>query len=279
MKLNNENFWITGEQFESGESLYEVDILDIYDHKQSTIYYKSGIPEIDKLFGDKGYVKQGYVSTMLAQENGVSIFFCKYWRDQLEELAVAHIQREKILRFEEVKSQNLEVVKREEAKHKAKYMLKNGAGLVGSLTGVAGEKLGVSANTYNTAGTIYKLYYLDKSQNERCIEMYSAEDFEHSSQLFLNTYFKSVLSQEAKTPVKESSSCFIATACYKDLYAPELIAFRSYRDNVLNRRILGSLLVKLYYKTSPLIYKQLYRSPKMSRTVKIILDKIYRRIQ
>jgi hypothetical protein len=279
MKLNNENFWITGEQFESGESLYEVDILDIYDHKQSTIYYKSGIPEIDKLFGDKGYVKQGYVSTMLSEENGVSIFFCKYWRDQLEELAVAHIQRDKILRFEEAKNQNLEVVKREEAKHKAKYVLKNGTGLLGGLTGVAVEKMGVSANTFNTPGTIYKLYYLDNSQNEKCIEMYSAEEFEDSSQLFLNTYFKSVLSQEAKTPVKESSSCFIATACYKDLYAPEIIAFRSYRDNVLNRHFFGTLFVKLYYQTSPLIYKQLYKSPKMSRAIKIILDKIYHKIQ
>lgn len=275
MKLNDENFWLTGEYFEVGEMLYEADILDVYDHKQSTIYYKSGIPEIEKLFENKEYVKLGYVSTMIAQEKGISIFFAKFWRDKTSELAVAHIERDKILRFEEMKSNNLEVVKREEAKHKAKYMLKNGAGLLGSITGLIGEKKGVSANTFFTTGTIYKLYYLDKENKEKCIEMYSSNEFEHSSHLFLNTYYKKILPEEAKAPVNKTSSCFIATACYKDLFAPELIEFRSFRDKKLKNTILGNMIIKCYYFISPHLYKRLYYSQNTNALVKYFLDKIY----
>ncbi len=139
MKLDNQNFWLTGDEIDFGECLYTLDILNIYDHMQSTVYYKSGIPEIDTLFGEKGVIKQGYITTITSYENCISIYFLKYFRDQVEELAIAHIRRDRIVKFEETVNQSLTVVKREEAKHKAKYMFKNGAGLIGSITGMVGE--------------------------------------------------------------------------------------------------------------------------------------------
>lgn len=281
MKFNGENFWLTGDKFDPGESINQIQQLQIAYQRQSTIYYKSGIPEIDNLFKEKNYIKHGVTTSISFYRNGVAIFFTKYFRDTLEEFTVAHIKRDKILRFEEVKCQNLEVVKEEQRKNMAKGMLQSGfGGLVGGLAGVGAEKLW-RPNTHKVAGTIYNLYYLDKTNNEKCIEMYSAKEYEHNSQLFLNTYFKSELSEEAKVPIKdeESSSCFIATACYKDLFAPELITFRTYRDNILKTHIIGILFVKFYYLLSPLIYKQLYKSTNASRLLRIILDRIYHRIK
>ena len=279
MKLNGENFWLTGDTFDPGDALDEILTLEIAYQRQSTIYYKSGIPEIDNLFKEKNYIKHGFTTTIVSYKNGVAIMFSKYFRDALEEFTVAHIKRDKILRFEEVKCQNLEVVKKEPRKNMTKGVLQGGfGGVVGGLAGLGAEKLW-SSNTHKIAGTIYNLYYLDRTNNEKCIEMYSAQEHEHNSQLFLNTYFKSELSQEAKVPIEESSSCFIATACYKDLFAPELIAFRTYRDNILKKHIIGVLFVKFYYLLSPLIYKQLYKSTNTSRLLRIILDRIYHRIK
>lgn len=280
MKLNNENFWATGDKVNGGQFLCEINVLDIYDHKQPTIYYASGVPGLDKLFGEKGYIKQGYISTLTAYENSVCLFIAKYLRDELTEMAVVHIARDKILRFEEEKSDSLIVLKREDTKHKAKYMFKNASGLVGSLASFAGEKYGVSANTEQVSGTIYKLYFIDQDENESFIEIYSANEFEHSSKIFLNTYYKKELSEAAKKTVKEESSgCFIATACYQDLFSPEVVAFREYRDNVLNRHLIGKLFISFYYKFSPLIYKRIYYSNSMQSVFRKILDKIYRRIK
>lgn len=278
MKLNNENIWLTEKNDEIGKSLYEIPILDIYDHKQSTIYYKYGISEIENKFGEKGYIGQGYVTTLVAHENAISIFFLKYLKDKITELSVAHIDRKQIVRFEEKKTSNLIVVKREDTKHKAKYMLKNSTGLLGSLTGLATENK-VSANTEEVDGVLYSLFYKDTNGKEQEIIMYSSNEFADKSNLFFNTYYKNELSEEAKKTVDNSSNCFIATACYKDLYAPEVIEFRNYRDNVLNKNYIGSVAVKLYYKISPFLYERLYNSPRITVFIKRILTIIYKFIK
>ena len=41
--------------------------------------------------------------------------------------------------------------------------------------------------------------------------------------------------------------CFIATAVYGDINAPEVQTLREFRDNVLKKRRLGRAAVKVYY--------------------------------
>lgn len=50
---------------------------------------------------------------------------------------------------------------------------------------------------------------------------------------------------------KKKSGCFVATACYGDYNAPEVIILRQYRDKKLLKTYLGQLLVSFYYFTSP----------------------------
>lgn len=50
---------------------------------------------------------------------------------------------------------------------------------------------------------------------------------------------------------KKTEGCFIATACYGDYNAKEVVVLRHYRDNVLRQTKAGRLIVQLYYQLSP----------------------------
>ena len=48
-----------------------------------------------------------------------------------------------------------------------------------------------------------------------------------------------------------SGGCFIATAAYGSYSESHVLILREFRDNVLSRTVLGRLLIRCYYKTSP----------------------------
>lgn len=50
---------------------------------------------------------------------------------------------------------------------------------------------------------------------------------------------------------KPKSGCFIATACYGDYEASEVLVLRGYRDNVLLKSNIGKIAVNIYYFISP----------------------------
>lgn len=52
---------------------------------------------------------------------------------------------------------------------------------------------------------------------------------------------------------KKTEGCFIATACYGDYDAEEVIVLRRYRDNVLQQTKSGRFMVQLYYRVSPFL--------------------------
>jgi hypothetical protein len=55
----------------------------------------------------------------------------------------------------------------------------------------------------------------------------------------------------AKLHGAKTGGCFIATASYGSMVAPEVVAFRQFRDKVLLRSNLGRTFVAFYYLTSP----------------------------
>jgi hypothetical protein len=68
--------------------------------------------------------------------------------------------------------------------------------------------------------------------------------------------------------------CFIATATYGDYNHPTVVVFRNYRDNELNKTIIGRYLIIIYYKSSPHIAKLLRSSNILKLFSKLILDKL-----
>ena len=49
----------------------------------------------------------------------------------------------------------------------------------------------------------------------------------------------------------KTGACFVATACYGNYDAPEVVVLRRFRDNYLLQRHWGKLFVKFYYRVSP----------------------------
>jgi ribosomal protein L7/L12 len=66
---------------------------------------------------------------------------------------------------------------------------------------------------------------------------------------------------------KPKSGCFIATACYGDYNATEVLVLRKFRDEQLLRSFSGKVFVRFYYTVSPLIAKQLEKSAKLKRLI------------
>lgn len=274
MDLENKNFTITGSSVSLGDYLNELEITNVYDHMQATIYYQSGLIDIDIHFGDKGYIKSGYVCTMASYTNVVSIIFFKYVREVAKDMGIVIIERSKVIRYEQEPATNLTVVKKEATAHKTKYVLKRGIGVIGALGGVVADQF-INVNTETVNGMKFKLFYKDANDIEQFIVLYSPDEHVHKTILFLNTYYKNELPSAAKTPVDNSSTCFIATACYRDIFSDEVIFFRWYRDNKLSNSYWGRLFIKVYYKISPSLYRFLFDNRFYSNIIKSVLDKIY----
>ena len=79
---------------------------------------------------------------------------------------------------------------------------------------------------------------------------------------------------------KPKSGCFVATVCYGNYEAQEVLVLRKYRDNVLMKSLIGKLSVKLYYRISPPIAKLIDKSNTIKTFIrKNILDTIVSKIQ
>ncbi|PVX50114.1 double zinc ribbon protein [Balneicella halophila] len=82
-----------------------------------------------------------------------------------------------------------------------------------------------------------------------------------------------------KTSINYSKEgCFIATACFGDYNASEVIILRKYRDEILNQSTIGKLFIKSYYAVSPPIAKVVSKSDLLKNKIRNNLLKplIYR---
>jgi hypothetical protein len=71
-----------------------------------------------------------------------------------------------------------------------------------------------------------------------------------------------------QTPQKPKSGCFIATACYGNYEATEVLVLRNYRDKVLLKNNFGKIAVDIYYFISPPIAKILEKSDSLKTFVR-----------
>lgn len=258
-----------------GEVISELGHIDFYGKYRPVVYYEKGIEEIEELFKEGTYFKQGYITNLISQENSFNILFMKFNGDDCTDMGGLYISRDDIISFKEFDVNNIEVIKDEDTKERMNYMWKKGGGILGSVTGGLTDKL-MKFKTEKVSGSKFLLSYYDRQNKINEISLYASDDYFQDAYLFINTYFKKELEQEAITgETGITSSCFIATACYKDYFSKEVIFFRRYRDLTLSKSVLGRLFVNIYYKISPIIYKPIFNSPKISLLIKKVLDKVY----
>jgi hypothetical protein len=83
-----------------------------------------------------------------------------------------------------------------------------------------------------------------------------------------------------ETQPKKKSGCFVATACYGNNDAPEVLVLRAYRDEQLLTNWLGTAFVKFYYFVSPPLARQIEKSDKVKNFIrKWLLQPIVNRIK
>ena len=76
----------------------------------------------------------------------------------------------------------------------------------------------------------------------------------------------------------DKKGCYVATAVYGSYDCPEVWTLRRFRDEFLNERRLGRLLVKIYYKISPRLILT-FGSIKLIKNInRKILDKLVRKL-
>lgn len=77
--------------------------------------------------------------------------------------------------------------------------------------------------------------------------------------------------------VSPASSCFVATVAFGD-GAPELVAFRAYRDDVLRKSALGRGFIRGYYRWGPGLAAWLARRPVARTGVRWVLRQVHGRL-
>ncbi len=279
MKLENKTIWLTGNEFVPGSVLNELETESVYNHIQARIYYHKGLTEIENVFRPSNYIDKGYVCTLIAHKDAISIIFLKYKGVDPVDMGIAYIDRSKIIGFEENPSSDLIVVKKEEGKYSRKNFGRKAFAGASVLISAVSDQF-VSVNTHQVNGVKYKLYYQSKFGEKEHLTLYSSDEYKNDVTLFLNTYYKKDLPEEAQKPIEqEKSNCFIATACYRDMFSEEVIFFRWYRDNKLQKTFLGRFFIKVYYRISPYFYKVLFDNPKASNKIKVVLDKLFLKLK
>ncbi|MFA7273426.1 MAG: CFI-box-CTERM domain-containing protein [Crocinitomicaceae bacterium] len=79
---------------------------------------------------------------------------------------------------------------------------------------------------------------------------------------------------------ENNSKCYVATMCYGDINAPQVILLRKHRDEVMLKKVSGKALVWIYYRISPSFVRIMKDKPKINGFIKSnILDRIVRNIE
>lgn len=78
--------------------------------------------------------------------------------------------------------------------------------------------------------------------------------------------------------LRRGGACFLATVAFGE-GAPELAAFRAFRDDVLRRTETGAALVRLYYRHGPAAARWLQRRPRTLGATRRLLSGVHRALE
>lgn len=98
----------------------------------------------------------------------------------------------------------------------------------------------------------------------------SSPDREQISQLLMFVGFE-LVGKKARN-ISESKYCYIATDIYGDYNHPNVKIFRNFRDQFLEKSILGKMFIKIYYKLSPFFIRTKFYNSVLKSPIRKILD-------
>jgi len=102
--------------------------------------------------------------------------------------------------------------------------------------------------------------------------------YEEDEMTMFNT-ITSIWEDIKKQPKQHSQSggCYIATACYGSYDCTQVLTFRNFRDEYLNRTLAGRMFIKTYYALSPSFAKWLENQYRINTFIREnFLEPIYK---
>jgi hypothetical protein len=69
-----------------------------------------------------------------------------------------------------------------------------------------------------------------------------------------------------------SGGCYIATMAYGDYDHPQVMVLRQFRDDVLDKSIVGRWLIKSYYHFSPMLVEKLKNKQRVNSFIRVTLN-------
>jgi hypothetical protein len=91
--------------------------------------------------------------------------------------------------------------------------------------------------------------------------------------------FEKITGHPAPKTKTKSEGCYIASVCYGDEFAREVLILKSYRDDVLSKSFFGNIFIKIYYCISPKIAHYLQNKFIINKFIReIVLDKIVHKV-
>lgn len=250
-------------------------------YSKSCISYLHGIDTFDKLLGGRKFAETKYQFIILNYEDFISFALVL----EGEYIATFDLAKKEVDDITFVKNQQVEFdtlgIKEGKLSRLTKVM--PGVGVVAAaIDGLAGslkqDKLYVKSVTFPD-GVIYTIQ-LNDFQKSRIVFSTIEGVFLENVNDFLSKSFDFPFTAKFEPKKEENTSCYIATLCYGDINALQVVAFRRHRDNVLMKNVLGKIFVKYYYIISPKLVIYLKHKRKLNNFIKKqILDKIYLKIK
>ena len=98
----------------------------------------------------------------------------------------------------------------------------------------------------------------------------------YNDQMSLFQSIKKSLTQKTEA---SSGGCYIATMAYGDYDHPQVIVLRKFRDNVLDKSVVGKSFIKIYYHYSPKLVEKLKNKRRINAIILKILNKFIKLIK
>ncbi len=95
----------------------------------------------------------------------------------------------------------------------------------------------------------------------------------------LDSVRRQIRSATSTSSSSGSSGCYIATMAYGDYDHPQVMELRKFRDEFLNKSVLGRSFIRFYYKHSPLLVQRLKDKPKTNDIIRTLLDQFIKIIK
>ncbi|MBN8835592.1 MAG: hypothetical protein BGO53_02260 [Sphingobacteriales bacterium 39-19] len=250
-------------------------------YTKSVVNYLSGIPKFDNLLEGRKFAETKYQLNIVNYEKFFS--FVIYLDNK--PVSFFHLAKSDIRDISLQKDRPVEIDTLGDKEEKLGGLAAL-APIVG-VTAIAGDsisnaikkdKIYIKSTEY-AKGCIYEIH-VDDELNHKIVLTTLDGNFLESMNTFFSKALEINFSGKFDPKKEENKNCYIATLCYGNQDAVQVLTFRDYRDKVLNKSFLGKIFVRVYYNISPKLIPYLKNKEQINKLIRtLILDRIYRRLK